>query len=121
MAALECLRNIGAEEECVHAATKGDCMQHTRWCRSTAGEEFARIYSWGNDPARQGDYDAASPCKLSSIEWEICIGSCNQTRTIRILGEQQLFGWSNRRRGTLNLIKDFCFLFYSRRSLLEVT
>ncbi|XTI90069.1 hypothetical protein V2W45_1332282 [Cenococcum geophilum] len=53
MAALECLRNIGAEEECVHAATKGDCMQHTRWCRSTAGEEFARIYSWGNDPARQ--------------------------------------------------------------------
>jgi 2-polyprenyl-6-methoxyphenol hydroxylase-like FAD-dependent oxidoreductase len=27
-----------------------------------AGEEFARIYSWGNDPARYGDYDAASPC-----------------------------------------------------------
>ncbi|OCL03302.1 hypothetical protein AOQ84DRAFT_368495 [Glonium stellatum] len=62
MAALECLRDIGLEEECVDAATKGDCMQHTRWCRSMTGEEFARIYSWGNDPARQGDYDAASPC-----------------------------------------------------------
>lgn len=27
-----------------------------------AGEEYARIYSWGNDPKRKGDYDAASPC-----------------------------------------------------------
>jgi len=32
MAALECLRDIGLEEECIAAATKGDCMQHTRWC-----------------------------------------------------------------------------------------
>ncbi|KAF2180248.1 hypothetical protein K469DRAFT_753481 [Zopfia rhizophila CBS 207.26] len=62
MAALECLRDIGLEEECVKAATKGDNMTHTRWCRSMAGEEFARIYSWGNDPARKGEYDAASPC-----------------------------------------------------------
>lgn len=62
MAALECLRDIGLEEECIKVAVKGDSMQHTRWCRSMAGEEFARIYSWGNDPARAGDYDAASPC-----------------------------------------------------------
>jgi 2-polyprenyl-6-methoxyphenol hydroxylase-like FAD-dependent oxidoreductase len=27
-----------------------------------AGEEYARLYSWGNDPKRAGDYDAASPC-----------------------------------------------------------
>lgn len=52
MAALECLRDIGLEEECMQAAVKGECMQHTRWCHSMAGEEFARIYSWGNDPAR---------------------------------------------------------------------
>lgn len=62
MAALECLRDIGLEEECIKVAVKGDSMQHTRWCRSLTGEEFARIYSWGNDPARAGDYDAASPC-----------------------------------------------------------
>ncbi|CZR65570.1 related to phenol 2-monooxygenase [Phialocephala subalpina] len=62
MAALECLRDIGLEEECMKAAVKGDSMQHTRWCRSMAGEEFARIYSWGNDPRRRGDYNAASPC-----------------------------------------------------------
>lgn len=52
MAALECLRDIGLEDECLQVAVKGDSMLHTRFCRSMAGEEFARIYSWGNDPAR---------------------------------------------------------------------
>ena len=28
-----------------------------------AGEEWARIYSWGNQPDRQGEYEAASPCR----------------------------------------------------------
>jgi 2-polyprenyl-6-methoxyphenol hydroxylase-like FAD-dependent oxidoreductase len=28
-----------------------------------AGEEFARIHSWGNQPERQGEYYAASPCR----------------------------------------------------------
>ncbi|KAK2595121.1 hypothetical protein QQS21_007147 [Conoideocrella luteorostrata] len=27
-----------------------------------AGEELARMYSWGHDPFRKGDYEAASPC-----------------------------------------------------------
>lgn len=62
MAAMECLRDIGLEEDCVKAATSGDCMEHTRWCHSMTGEEWARIYSWGNDPQRHGDYTEASPC-----------------------------------------------------------
>jgi hypothetical protein len=28
-------------------------MVHTRWCHSMAGEEYARVYSWGNDPERK--------------------------------------------------------------------
>lgn len=28
-----------------------------------AGDEYARIYSWGNAPERKGDYEAASPCR----------------------------------------------------------
>lgn len=52
-AALECLRDVGLEEACIESAADGaTCMAHTRWCRSMAGEEFARTYSWGNDPAR---------------------------------------------------------------------
>ncbi|KAK1758585.1 FAD binding domain-containing protein [Echria macrotheca] len=62
MAALECLRDIGLDKQCVEAASPGHNMAHTRWCHSMAGEEYARLYSWGNDPKRQGDYDAASPC-----------------------------------------------------------
>ncbi|KAH6721692.1 FAD binding domain-containing protein [Leptodontidium sp. MPI-SDFR-AT-0119] len=62
MAALECLRDIGLQEELLKVAVTRNSMQHTRWGRSMAGEEFARIYSWGNDPARAGAYDAASPC-----------------------------------------------------------
>ncbi|KAF3765583.1 hypothetical protein M406DRAFT_36663 [Cryphonectria parasitica EP155] len=62
MAGLECLRDIDLEGACRAASTSGDNMTHTRWCRTMAGEEFARAYSWGNDPQRMGDYDAASPC-----------------------------------------------------------
>ncbi|OBT81399.1 hypothetical protein VE02_09808 [Pseudogymnoascus sp. 03VT05] len=52
-AALECLRDIGLEEACIEAAADGaKCMAHTRWCRSMAGEEYARTYSWGNNPNR---------------------------------------------------------------------
>ncbi|EXJ63257.1 uncharacterized protein A1O5_11578 [Cladophialophora psammophila CBS 110553] len=62
MAALECLRDIGLDKELENLSSKGDCMIHTRWCHSMAGEEYARIYSWGNAPERKGDYEAASPC-----------------------------------------------------------
>ncbi|KAK6441640.1 hypothetical protein LTR95_002120 [Oleoguttula sp. CCFEE 5521] len=62
-AALECLREIGLEDACHHEATPGSHMQHTRWCHSMAGEEYARIHSWGNQPERAGEYAAASPCK----------------------------------------------------------
>lgn len=48
----ECFRDIDLERECISAASHGEHMEHTRWCRSMAGEEFARIHSWGNDPKR---------------------------------------------------------------------
>jgi len=67
MAALECVRDIGLEDAFMKVATPNENMEHTRWCPSMAGEEYARIYSWGNDPKRHGDYDAASPCKHVDI------------------------------------------------------
>ncbi|KAJ2898103.1 hypothetical protein MKZ38_004162 [Zalerion maritima] len=63
MAAQECLRDVGLDAVLENLSTKGDCMKHTRWCASMAGREFARIYSWGNDPSRVGDYERASPCR----------------------------------------------------------
>ncbi|KAJ8067609.1 hypothetical protein OCU04_003219 [Sclerotinia nivalis] len=67
MATMECLRDIGLEEECLKVAANGDFMLHTRWCRTLAGEELARTYAWGNDPNRAGGYDAASPCNHVDI------------------------------------------------------
>ena len=67
MAALECLRDIGLDEDCINVSTDGDCMMHTRWCHSMAGQEYGRIYSWGNDPVRKGDYESASPCKPTDL------------------------------------------------------
>ncbi|KAF2087696.1 hypothetical protein K490DRAFT_41286 [Saccharata proteae CBS 121410] len=67
MASTECLRDIGLEEECIRAATPSKYFTHVRWCNSMAGEEYARMYAWGNDPARQGDYDAASPCPMLDL------------------------------------------------------
>ncbi|KAL4810603.1 FAD binding domain-containing protein [Aspergillus unguis] len=62
MAAQECLRDIGLDKDLENLSAKGNHMSHTRWCHSMAGEEYARIHSWGNDPKRKGDYEAASPC-----------------------------------------------------------
>lgn len=61
-AAFECLRDIDLEQTCLEQAVQGDCMVHTRWCHDMTGEEYGRIYSWGNDPKRHGEYEAASPC-----------------------------------------------------------
>lgn len=64
-AGLECLRDLaGLEAACLQVATHGAAsMQHTRWCASMAGAEYARVHSWGHAPHRVGDYAAASPCR----------------------------------------------------------
>ncbi|PVI04190.1 hypothetical protein DM02DRAFT_693257 [Periconia macrospinosa] len=61
MAALDCLRDIGLDKDCYEVGTTGELMAHTTWSSSLAGEEYARIYSWGNSPSRKGDYELASP------------------------------------------------------------
>ncbi|KIX09723.1 uncharacterized protein Z518_00804 [Rhinocladiella mackenziei CBS 650.93] len=61
-AAFECLRDIDLEQACLAQSVEGDCMIHTRWCHDMTGEEYGRIYSWGNDPKRRGEYEAATPC-----------------------------------------------------------
>ena len=62
MSALEAMRDIGLQDECYRLGHKGEHIQHYRWCETMVGPEYARIYSWGNDPKRKGDYDIASPC-----------------------------------------------------------
>ncbi|KAL1864813.1 hypothetical protein Plec18167_009645 [Paecilomyces lecythidis] len=67
MAALDCLRDIGVDLECYQLGTKNDSMAHTRWSNTMAGQEYGRIYSWGNDPKRKGDYELASPSEMLDL------------------------------------------------------
>jgi hypothetical protein len=53
MAAIDCLRDIRLDTECYQIGTQNETMQHTRWSNTMAGREYARIYSWGNDPKRK--------------------------------------------------------------------
>lgn len=45
--------STGYDELVKLGSTGADHMQHTRWCHGMAGEEYARIYSWGNEPKRK--------------------------------------------------------------------
>lgn len=61
--ALDALRDIGLSEECARHAYSGRYLSNYRWSESMAGEEYGRVWSWGYDPKRMGEYAAASPNK----------------------------------------------------------
>jgi 2-polyprenyl-6-methoxyphenol hydroxylase-like FAD-dependent oxidoreductase len=46
-------------------------MQHTSWLHSLAGEEYGRLWAWGNKPSEKGDYEGASPCVMSDLPQSI--------------------------------------------------
>ena len=62
MSSLDAMRDIGLDRECYKLGSQGEQIRHYRWCETLAGEEYARLLSWGNQPERKGDYERASPC-----------------------------------------------------------
>lgn len=65
--AMEVLRDAGLEQRASAVATDARHMQHTSWLRSLNGEEYGRLWAWGNKPSQKGDYEAASPCVMSDL------------------------------------------------------
>jgi len=65
--AMEALRDAALEPACRAVATPSQYIAHTFWLRTMVGEEIARVHAWGNDPARLGDYAAASPCSMCDL------------------------------------------------------
>jgi hypothetical protein len=47
---LECLRDIGLEDEARRSATVGEAFKSMRWCRSMVGEEYGKVLCWGGHP-----------------------------------------------------------------------
>jgi 2,4-dichlorophenol 6-monooxygenase len=60
--AMEVFRDVGIEGQVLADATPHELMGDTVFCTSIAGEEIGRILTWGTHPARQADYQLASPC-----------------------------------------------------------
>ena len=64
---VEIMRDMGLEEAVVEKATPQELMGDQVFCVSLAGEELARLLTWGNHPKRKADYDLASPSKICDL------------------------------------------------------
>ena len=55
------MRDIGLQAEVEAKATPNELMGDTVFCTSLAGEELARLHTWGTHPRRFADYRARQP------------------------------------------------------------
>ncbi|KAI6754800.1 hypothetical protein HG530_012552 [Fusarium avenaceum] len=69
--AMEVLRDAGLEDVLRDIATPASEMQHTSWLNTLSGEEYGRLWAWGNKPDAKGDYEKSSPCVMSDIPQSI--------------------------------------------------
>jgi 2,4-dichlorophenol 6-monooxygenase len=65
--AMEIFRDMGIEDQVLADATPHHLVGDTVFCTSIAGEEIGRIRTWGTSPAREADYQLASPCLTVDI------------------------------------------------------
>jgi 2,4-dichlorophenol 6-monooxygenase len=65
--AMEIFRDLGIEDQVLADATPHELCGDTVFCISIAGEEIGRIRTWGTHPAREADYQLASPCLICDI------------------------------------------------------
>ncbi|KAF9634779.1 Monooxygenase FAD-binding protein [Lasiodiplodia theobromae] len=61
-AAIECLRDIGLEDQVTRLSNGGEIIEHMRWSNAMNGREYGRIFAWGKGEM-QSKYDKASPCR----------------------------------------------------------
>ena len=57
---MEIMRDVGLQTEIEAKATPNQLMGDTVFCTSLAGEELARLHTWGTHPRRFADYRLAS-------------------------------------------------------------
>lgn len=64
---MEVLRDLGVDKEAEKYATPWELMGDTLFATSLAGDEIARLRTWGTGDDRIGDYITGSPCGLLDI------------------------------------------------------
>jgi 2,4-dichlorophenol 6-monooxygenase len=68
---VEVFRDLGLEDRVRAAATPNELMGNNVWATSFAGEEIARLATWGSGIERRFDYAAASPSEMCNIPQHI--------------------------------------------------
>lgn len=68
---MEVFRDLGCEDAVIAAATPNEYMRNNVWATSFAGQEIARLETWGTGTARSGDYEVASPSAMCNISQHI--------------------------------------------------
>jgi 2,4-dichlorophenol 6-monooxygenase len=64
---MEILRDMRLEGDVIEKGVPQELMGDTVFCTSLAGEELARLHTWGTHPRRKADYDLASPSRHCDI------------------------------------------------------
>jgi 2,4-dichlorophenol 6-monooxygenase len=64
---MEIFRDLGIEAQVLADASPHEIIGDTVFCTSIAGEEIGRIRTWGTHPAREADYQLASPSLTCDI------------------------------------------------------
>lgn len=64
---VEVFRDAGIEGQVVSASTPHELMANNIWATSFAGQELARLLTWGNAVERKSDYEKASPSSMCNI------------------------------------------------------
>jgi 2,4-dichlorophenol 6-monooxygenase len=68
---MEVFRDLGLEEQVKALATPNELMGNNVWATSFAGEEIARLMTWGSGVERRADYEAASPSAMCNAPQHI--------------------------------------------------
>lgn len=61
---VEVFRDLGIEDRLLKIATPSSFMSNNVWATSFAGQEIARLQTWGTGVERKADYEAASPASM---------------------------------------------------------
>lgn len=64
---MEVFRDLGIEDAVRDVATPNELMGNNVWATSFAGQELARLLTWGSGPERRMDYEQASPSAMCNI------------------------------------------------------
>ncbi|NMR32418.1 FAD-dependent oxidoreductase [Crystallibacter degradans] len=68
---MEVFRDLGIEERVRDVATPNHLMTNNVWATSFAGQEIARLHTWGTPVERKADYEAASPSSMCNVPQHI--------------------------------------------------